>query len=53
MLYWDVNNGIARRCWARNSGADFTIRQAMKTEPDLQITLPNLVEDSTLDDIIK
>lgn len=40
MLHWDVNNGIARRAWARNSGAEFAIRQAMRDEPRLQVTLP-------------
>ena len=39
MLHWDVNNGIARRAWARNSGAEFAIRQAMQDEPRLQVTL--------------
>ena len=40
MLHWDVNNGIARRAWARNPGAEFAIRQAMRDEPRLQVTLP-------------
>ena len=39
MLHWDVNNGIARRAWARNSGADFAIRRAMEQEPRLKVTL--------------
>ncbi len=39
MLHWDVNNGIARRAWARNSGADFAIRRAMEREPRLRVTL--------------
>lgn len=48
MLYWDVNNGIARRAWARNDEAVFAIKRAMDTEPGLRITLPNLVDDNLL-----
>ncbi len=46
MLFWDVNNGIARRNWARNEGAIFAIKRAMETEPLLKITIPNLVDDN-------
>lgn len=46
MLHWDVNNGIARRSWARNNEAIFAIKRAMQMEPNLKITLPNLVDDS-------
>ncbi len=46
MLFWDVNNGIARRSWARNEGAVFAIKRAMESQPDLKVTLPNNVEDS-------
>src|SRR5664279_2913283 len=42
MLHWDVNNGIARRSWARNEAARFTIKKAMELEPHLIVTLPNL-----------
>jgi urocanate hydratase len=49
MLYWDVNNGIARRSWARNEGAMFAIKRAMQAEPKLKVTLPNLVKDDLLD----
>ena len=49
MLFWDVNNGIARRSWARNEEAVFAIKRAMKNEPDLKVTIPNLVDDSLLD----
>jgi len=49
MLHWDVNNGIARRSWARNPGALFSIKRAMEMEPSLQITLPNFVDDALLD----
>lgn len=45
MLHWDVNNGIARRSWARNSEAIFAIKRAMEMEPRLKVTLPNLVSD--------
>jgi urocanate hydratase len=44
MLFWDVNNGISRRSWARNEGAIFAIRRAMESEPRLNVTLPNLVD---------
>jgi len=47
MLFWDVNNGLSRRNWARNKGAVFAAKRAMKMEPNLKITLPNIV-DSTL-----
>ena len=49
MLFWDVNNGISRRSWARNEGAIFAIKRAMEVEPLLKVTLPNTVEDSLLD----
>ena len=49
MLHWDVNNGIARRSWARNEGAIFAIKRAMENEPLLNVTIPNLVDDSLLD----
>jgi urocanate hydratase len=48
MLFWDVNNGIARRNWARNEGAVFAIKRAMETQPLLKVTIPNLVDDSIL-----
>ncbi len=46
MLHWDVNNGIARRSWARNEEAIFAIQRAMEQEPLLKVTLPNLVDES-------
>lgn len=49
MLFYDVNNGIARRSWARNEGAIFAIQREMQRTPDLKVTLPNLVADSVLD----
>ena len=49
MLHWDVNNGIARRSWARNEGAVFAIKRAMEVEPRLKVTVPQLVEDTLID----
>ncbi len=46
MLYWDVNNGISRRSWARNNEAIFAIKRAMDKNPNLKVTLPNFVDDS-------
>lgn len=46
MLFWDVNNGISRRSWARNEGAVFAIKRAMENEPALKVTLPNKVDDA-------
>ncbi|MCW3162517.1 urocanate hydratase [Chryseobacterium oryctis] len=46
MLFWDVNNGISRRSWARNEGAIFAIKRAMEVEPKLKVTLPNFVDES-------
>ena len=46
MLFWDVNNGISRRSWARNEGAIFAIKRAMEAEPNLKVTLPNFVDES-------
>lgn len=52
MLFWDVNNGIARRNWARNPHAMSTIERAMEAEPKLKVTQPNLVNDALLDELI-
>ncbi|GGZ91966.1 urocanate hydratase [Algibacter mikhailovii] len=49
MLFFDVNNGIARRSWARNQEAIFAIKREMKRTPNLKVTLPNIVEDSLLE----
>jgi urocanate hydratase len=46
MLFWDVNNGIARRNWARNDEAIFAIKRAMKREKKLKVTIPNKVDTS-------
>lgn len=49
MLFYDVNNGIARRSWARNDEALFAIKREMERRPDLEITLPNMVDDKLLE----
>ncbi|MCB9641280.1 MAG: urocanate hydratase [Myxococcales bacterium] len=51
MLYWDVNNGIARRAWARNPSARFAIQRAMEMEPKLQVTLPHEIAPDVLSKI--
>ena len=48
MLFWDVNNGIARRSWARNAGARFAIEREMKRTPGLQVTLPNEANENLI-----
>lgn len=48
MLFWDVNNGIARRSWARNDGAIFAIKREMERTPGLKITLPNVVDENLI-----
>ena len=48
MLFWDVNNGIARRGWARNEEAIFAIKREMERSPKLKVTLPNFVDESLL-----
>jgi urocanate hydratase len=49
MLFYDVNNGIARRSWARNKEALFAIKREMERSPNLKVTLPHLVENDLLD----
>ncbi len=49
MLFWDVNNGIARRSWARNKEAVFAAKRAMQMEPKLKVTIPNLVDPALFD----
>ena len=51
MLFWDVNNGIARRSWARNEGSVRSIEREMKRSPGLKVTLPNFVDDEILDSV--
>ncbi len=49
MLLWDVNNGIARRSWARNRGAMFAIEREMTRTPNLEVTMPNIVDDGIIE----
>ena len=51
MLHWDVTNGVARRAWARNDGAIKSIKRAMSINPGLNVTIPERVDDSVLDNI--
>jgi len=51
MLHWDVNNGIARRNWARNENAIYAIKRAMEQEPNLRVTMPNLVDPETIQNL--
>ena len=53
MLHWDVNNGVARRAWARNTGAIEAIGQAMKENPALKVTMPNITNDAVFDKLIE
>ncbi len=53
MLLWDVNNGIARRSWARNSGAIDAIKREMERNPDLKVTLPNFADDTLIKNALK
>lgn len=53
MLHWDVNNGIARRSWARNEPAIFTIKRAMQENPNLKVTIPNLTDEKLIDDLFE
>ena len=53
MLHWDVNNGIARRSWARNKEAMFAIRREMERTPQLTVTMPNIADDELINRIVK
>ena len=53
MLFWDVNNGIARRSWARNEGARFAIEREMNRTPRLKVTLPNMADDDLVRSALK
>ncbi|MDE5624366.1 MAG: urocanate hydratase, partial [Alistipes sp.] len=53
MLFWDVNNGIARRGWARNEGALSAIRRQMEHTPELRVTLPNFADDDLIRNALK
>ncbi|MBQ9410085.1 MAG: urocanate hydratase, partial [Bacteroidales bacterium] len=52
MLFWDVNNGIARRSWARNAPARFAIEREMARTPELKVTLPHLANDDMIKQIL-
>ena len=52
MLHWDVNNGVARRAWARNDGAQFAIKRAMESEPRLSITIAQHADEHLLDEAL-
>jgi urocanate hydratase len=51
MLFWDVNNGISRRSWARNDGAMFALKREMERTPNLTVTFPNLADENLIDDL--
>ena len=53
MLHWDVNNGVARRAWARNEGAEFAIRRAMDLEPGLTVTMPAHADGALVDQAVR
>jgi urocanate hydratase len=53
MLLWDVNNGIARRSWARNEGAVNAIRREMERTPGLKVTLPNFADEDMIREALK
>ena len=51
MLFWDVNNGISRRSWARNKEANFAIKRAMNNNPLLKVTMPNIADDDLINNL--
>ena len=51
MLFWDVNNGISRRSWARNKEANFAIKRAMQMNPNLKVTMPNIADDDLINNL--
>jgi urocanate hydratase len=53
MLHWDVNNGIARRSWARNEGAIYTLEREMRRTPGLKVTVPYIAEDKLIEEALK
>jgi urocanate hydratase len=53
MLHWDVNNGIARRSWARNKEAMVTLKTEMEITPDLKVTVPYIADDELIDNALK
>ncbi|MBQ9891832.1 MAG: urocanate hydratase [Bacteroidales bacterium] len=53
MLFWDVNNGIARRSWARNKGARMAVEREMSRTPDLRVTLPSIADGKMIESILE
>ena len=53
MISWDVNNGLARRSWARSEGAEFAITRAMEANGKLEVTMPNMVEQNLLEGVFE
>jgi len=53
MLHWDVNNGIARRSWARNKEAMFTLKREMERTPGLKVTIPYIADDKLIEDALR
>ena len=53
MMPWDVENGVARRSWARNDEAMWTIRRAMETNSKLDVTMPSIVENDLIDKLFE
>ena len=51
MLFWDVNNGIARRSWARNEGSVRSVEREMRRTPGLTVTMPNIVDDNIIENL--
>jgi urocanate hydratase len=51
MLFYDVNNGIGRRSWARNEGAEFAMNREMERSPNLKVTMPNHADDSLINSL--
>lgn len=52
MLFWDVNNGICRRSWARNEGAIFAAKREMSRTPGLKVTLPNIADEKLIKSVL-
>jgi urocanate hydratase len=52
MLFWDVNNGISRRNWARNEGATFAIKRAMEENPNLKVSIPNIADEDIINELL-
>jgi urocanate hydratase len=53
MIHWDVTNGIARRSWARNKEAMFTLKREMERTPGLNVTVPYIADDEMIDEALK